>query len=320
MAIALAPQFTQRSYRWTDWKAVQYSKNLVTQYDDNEIIYTIWGYDGPEVHICTIWKGTVPDGVKASYSQEQNDSDKSDFETNFKPSANQPVIPMASDGRANFLPNIFPTNTQLIITGAGDDPTNGLGAGTGFSHSSDDVSATDHIITFNFNDCIYLSGGHIIYAGAVLGDIVNYEVLAPATSTTSTPGTGNCNLAGPGNVLITPAAGNGSNTVDLTVAKPVPNTSGTGFYDLAQTTTGPGTITANANQTGLYDLYTVDVTLGRLVVNYPMLNSNALDLTVPAIAPMKLLPQWQHKVTVHNSGHTGLKLVWSLILSRFKAT
>lgn len=98
--IIFASQLTQRSYTWTNWKTVQADKNLVYQYEDDSNIYTIWGYDGPEVHFCIIWKGTVPDGIIGSgYSQNQNDVDKSDFETNYLSTANSVIESRTKDGR-----------------------------------------------------------------------------------------------------------------------------------------------------------------------------------------------------------------------------
>jgi len=84
MALTLAPNFTQRNYTWTEWKAVRVTKNLVGQYDEDAFTYLIYGYDGPEVHVCTIWKGTVPSNITSVYSQAQNDSDKSEFTSDYQ--------------------------------------------------------------------------------------------------------------------------------------------------------------------------------------------------------------------------------------------
>jgi hypothetical protein len=55
-------------------------------------MYTVFVFDSSLVYICNIWKDAVPDGiVQGGYSQAQNDSDKSDFETNYKPSANKRI-------------------------------------------------------------------------------------------------------------------------------------------------------------------------------------------------------------------------------------
>jgi len=215
------------------------------------------------------------------------------------------------------LPNILPDNTQLCFPGAGDDPVNGIGKGTLFQHSSNDTSPTTHTITWQFNDWTYLSGGHIIYSGAVVGDTVNYYVYAAATAVTTVSGTGNVNCVGPGNVLIIPGA-NTNSQVDLTKAVPVPSLTNTGFWDWAPPSNGVGygTIVPNTNQTGGFNLYAMNITLGEFVLSYPMLGSNYIDLTVPAILPKKILPQWTHKVEVNNSGHSGLEMVWALTIAR----
>jgi hypothetical protein len=97
MALSFGSSFTQRVYTWTNWKTILANKGGIPQYDDDGVIYTIYFYDGPEVHASTIWKGAVPDGIiNSGYSQATNDSDKSDFETNYKPFFNRPIAPKAS--------------------------------------------------------------------------------------------------------------------------------------------------------------------------------------------------------------------------------
>jgi len=82
----------QRSGTWTWFKSLISGKTLKVQYEEDLQIYLIFGYDFPEVCTCTIWKGAVPDPVvTGGYSQAQNDSDKTDFETNFKPYANRSI-------------------------------------------------------------------------------------------------------------------------------------------------------------------------------------------------------------------------------------
>lgn len=93
MSLNIAPQYTQRAYYWTAWKVMLLNKNSVHQYDDDGTVYTIYFYDGPEAHLCTIWKGTVPDSIiNGGYLQTQNDLDKADFESNFKPFSNKSII------------------------------------------------------------------------------------------------------------------------------------------------------------------------------------------------------------------------------------
>ena len=92
MPTPIAPYFTQRNYTWSAWKTIHTLKSFAFQHEDDGTVHTIWGYDGPEAHICTIWKGDVPQAViDAGYSQSQNDSDQYDFESNFLSIANKSI-------------------------------------------------------------------------------------------------------------------------------------------------------------------------------------------------------------------------------------
>lgn len=123
MPIAIASQYTQKNYTWTDWKVVQISKNGNYQYDDDGTIYTIYFYDVPEAHICIIWKNQVPEKLTENYSQEQNDSDKEDFENNFKSSANK-VLKIKNDDRLDlFTPEPRTGKELILVTHNFSDPT-----------------------------------------------------------------------------------------------------------------------------------------------------------------------------------------------------
>jgi len=99
MSVVIAPQYTQRIGRWTAWKTHHMARGCPRhQYEGDETTYTIWCYDGPEAHITTIWKGEVPYTViEGGYTQEQNDEDKTDFETNYKATANLRLSPAFQD-------------------------------------------------------------------------------------------------------------------------------------------------------------------------------------------------------------------------------
>ena len=98
MSLTLSPSLTRRDWHWTEWKAVYAVKGSPLQYEDDGNVYTIWTYDANEVHVCTIWKGTLLDSLATNYSQVQNDADKADFETNYKPSGNAPLYQLDTDG------------------------------------------------------------------------------------------------------------------------------------------------------------------------------------------------------------------------------
>lgn len=92
-------QLPQRSGTWTWFKSLHSSKGLRIQYEEDPSTYTIYGYDGPEVCVCTIWRGDVPPTVALNgYSQAQNDADKEEFETVYKPTANQTLQSVRFDG------------------------------------------------------------------------------------------------------------------------------------------------------------------------------------------------------------------------------
>jgi len=93
MSVSIAPSFTVRASFWTVWKVLLTAKEGVHQYDDDGIAYTVWFYDDVEAHVCTLWKGLVPDGVvQGGYSQAQNDVDLADFETHYVASANRMLV------------------------------------------------------------------------------------------------------------------------------------------------------------------------------------------------------------------------------------
>ena len=116
MSVLIAAHYTQRTYSWTDWKAVYASKRLLAQFDDDGLTYTIWGYDGPEVHLCSIWKGDVPHGiVEGGYAQEQNDADRADFEANVKPAGNRLLV-SKNDMDVPLVTGVPRTGTELIVT------------------------------------------------------------------------------------------------------------------------------------------------------------------------------------------------------------
>ena len=90
MSVRFPPSLIVIDGLWTAFKAQVAARGLnsVVQYDDDGAIYTIWANEGDLCFNCQIYKGTVP---SSNYTQGQNDSDKTDFETNFKPYANRSV-------------------------------------------------------------------------------------------------------------------------------------------------------------------------------------------------------------------------------------
>jgi hypothetical protein len=106
---------------WTQLKSILNVKGLSLQYDDsNPNYYQLFTLDGSVVYLTFIYLGTLPDSLASTYSQTQNNSDKSDFESNFKSGSNQPVVPFqAGDNRWIYkLGNLTSTSSveQLVST------------------------------------------------------------------------------------------------------------------------------------------------------------------------------------------------------------
>lgn len=78
---------------WAQFKTTAKKKNLSVQFEEGDGSYFIYGFDSLVAFTAQIWTGLVPDGVAQTYSQAQNDADKADFETNFKPFANKTQTP-----------------------------------------------------------------------------------------------------------------------------------------------------------------------------------------------------------------------------------
>lgn len=117
MSVTIAEYMTERTYFWTAWKAALTSKGGIGQYDDDGVVYKIWFYDIPEVHVCTIWKGEVPYSIIDSYSQNQNSTDKSEFETSYKSSFNKRIAPpQDSEGVNRVVEELRGDSRYTIIT------------------------------------------------------------------------------------------------------------------------------------------------------------------------------------------------------------
>lgn len=104
MSVTFGNAFILNSQTWSTFKATVSSKAMAMQYDDDGTTYTIFAVDSPIVYLVTLYKGSVPDAP--GFSQSQNDSDKSDFEANWKTNANKPLdvqIPMTGSAGAGLV-------------------------------------------------------------------------------------------------------------------------------------------------------------------------------------------------------------------------
>lgn len=290
MSITFGNAFVQSSLTWSQFKSVVSSKSLLVQYDDDGTMYTIFAIDNPIVYVATLYKNSVPDAP--GFNQAQNDTDKSDFENNFRSAANRPIEPRTIEGvkklsldapREQDKKPIFtmsPATEGFVtwITGAGDDPSatfpaSGRGTGTPFVlvFSGSEVPCTK-TLEFDFIEPVEVHDGQVTWRHPTnwgSQDHFSLGLRIPSSSVSlNTSSLGNCNKVsvGPGMNVIVPAAGNGQ--YDLLEACPVQDKQGQGgYWDNDYNT---GAVTPNPTPgAGNWNLFDFEVT-GWLIKNIPM--------------------------------------------------
>ena len=147
MSIHFGSNFTQINHRWTSWLSILNSKNFEPQFHEEVSHYTIYAYDGNDIHYCQIFINDVPYSSLSDYTQEQNDIDKLDFETNYKSIWNKQIEKKQSSNKAILVAQAGREGTETIYASHNFcDPTSWfsdsvrtsevlLGSGTIFSSS-----------------------------------------------------------------------------------------------------------------------------------------------------------------------------------------
>jgi hypothetical protein len=92
---------------WVDFKAIVAAKVMLMQYAETIQQYLVYALDGFIAYRCILYKAVIsqdPSIVYPSgYSGAQNDIDRVDFETNFKPVANQRASPVTGNNKLNTI-------------------------------------------------------------------------------------------------------------------------------------------------------------------------------------------------------------------------
>ena len=206
-----------------------------------------------------------------------------------------------------------------IAAGAGDTVLGGIGTGTPFLIATSDTTPTPHTIDWIYIDPVYFIGVIGGFAGGLPGDIIDYMILAPATVTGGGTQSVNLQPVTGGNLLV-PVVNGGSTTVDGAVAVPVPNGTGTGWWDITLPEIGWGVVTPNYTQGGAYDLYDFQQKIARPLQSLPLLGSAAIGpIDLNTDAPLLILPQWTNHLTLFNTGHADLVVVGSMINQRARS-
>jgi hypothetical protein len=239
---------------WTAFKTIITDKFLLLQYHDDGVVYTIFAFDSPSIsYSTTIWKSTVPDEIiSGGYSQATNDSDKSDFETNFAPIANKtiglqavfggspivsrPLLIAGSDGaNARFLST--DTSGRPAIVGAA--AAGAAVTGNPVLIAGQDGTNTQSILTDTLGRTVTVSAAAVAQNGFSNGEIIlaSTTVTAIRSTTYTEPSVGAQRSMASSNANDT-SAGTGARTVKIT------------YYTLsAGTVAGPFTETITLNGT-----------------------------------------------------------------------
>ena len=302
---------TEYVYLVTDFPNHKVASNRLSVEIQASPIITALDYIGTDEINCDIWfKDTLSlgdksilDSIVAAHSGESLPApvDTVHLDT-----------PETSDGKPIFLPCAFPGDVLLYQTGQGDDLTTGVrGNGEYLKFSSSTIEEPCKEI--RFRDYIYLIGGWVQYVGGDIDDGVDFQVNAPATVVTSTPGTGNVNVS---SYKIVPApGGDGAYTLNMTEKHgdhvtflklvPIPSRTTTGWWNYDDEN---HVLTTAPEQDGDYDLYTIPLTIARQVKEIPILGSGQTDLTFLNIKAKKMLPQWILKIILHNRNGGTIKV------------
>ena len=234
--------------------------------------------------------------------------------------------PTTLEGAPIFLPCSFPSSIYLYVSSAGDNiEGQARGAGSLLIFKSE---TEESVVKYaQFMDPVYEADAIIQYSGAdqngTDSDYLMVEVIAPtSTVTPNGTNTGNCNVV---SHVIVPAAGNGAYDIDLeTGAIPIPAKDAegnlNGYWDYAFTRTGKGAVTPNVGGVGGYHLLDVEQLLLKHGNRCALLGSGNFNISMLPIEPKALLPHWKGKFTVHNYGHTGLKVSVILKIGRAATT
>ncbi len=182
MSVIFGTGVTVISSFWTTFKTTVTSKNLPIQYIDDGITTSVFAFDGPSLAYSAImWDGgNVPPDLQSVYSVAQNNSDLTDFTTNFQSGANKRISRTDNFGNPitteiNFaaafglLPNVVSNRAQgytatSATSGKVIRATTYTPQGTNAQRSVNSTSASDtsagtgaRTVTINYLDTSFVA-------------------------------------------------------------------------------------------------------------------------------------------------------------------
>lgn len=133
---------------WASFKELIANKKILIQYSETDATYDVFGSEGN----VFLWTYTITKGT----------ADATDFETNIKPTANQPLEVKSAANRP-----------QRVVNSPQPDGTNQTWKGFQLSFGIADTSQTTYI---SFPNTVYLRGGQINPDGVLWGDTVDVYI------------------------------------------------------------------------------------------------------------------------------------------------
>jgi len=171
---------------WNELKDKLFNKNLYLQFVEYEHYYKVFTVEDGIMYSCTILKDINFLSQSPEYDWE---SEKIDFETNYKSEANKPVIPRDKNGRPFFRAESRPLNSTTVFVGRADSDNNiGDGKVLSWDFSNNDDIVTEGIpegykrkrLEFKFLDPIHIKEGAIYYFNVLKGSYIDFMVVCPA--------------------------------------------------------------------------------------------------------------------------------------------
>lgn len=173
-------------YSWSDLKNLSNIKHIPLQYCETPTKYEIFIIEEGQKYFTEIFK--ITSTVKG-IDEEQNISDREDFEDNYKNLANTPSKPRSEDSKEIVRAESRPLDCTTVFTSRGDSDTE-IGEGKilswDFSNDDDIVEMPSGSgmkrkrIEFKFLDDIYLKDGAVYFFNTKKGSYGDVYVVCPA--------------------------------------------------------------------------------------------------------------------------------------------
>lgn len=226
------------------------------------------------------------------------------------------------DGRPMIQPVTLDRGLWHWYHSVGDDLEDGRGAGPSFQLQLTSADP-DGYVEWQYNDWVEMAGGIATFRNAEPGDYVSFQLSFPASTPTSTPGTGNCNkvAVGAGINLLVPAAGDGDWTVNLsdrTSAVPVSAEAVDGYWEWSWPNTGVGAMSAGVPGKSHYNMFDFAIAPAtRFIPRVNLLGTGTLGFQPDNVHPSDVLPHWKVRCSLHHAGGVNtLDLVWHVVCAR----